>query len=290
MFDESEYELFSVSTAVFVAGSLVPVAALLAALVSVPGGWLSLATILAVVALPVTVGLVRTAVEEDDVARFVGGDNVRGVVVFAVPAVLLLVTAWIVFGAGQLGGERPDEFGAFVGLAPLWIGTALTFLGGLGMAHASECLYTRRLVADSDVRISLGESIPKFSSAKWDRRARRLPQVFGVIALVAGAGLFLYELYVDGQFQPLIVFVILGGLSGLWNGVGDEYELLEARLRRGSAMIPLERFDSFEVTEEYLVLHRGRFTGGLRFERETLSEEEERVIAVLEEALPREEE
>ena len=77
MFDESEYELFSVSTAVFVAGSLVPVAALLAALVFVPGGWLSLATILAVVAVPVTVGLVRTAVEEDDVAQFVGGDAER---------------------------------------------------------------------------------------------------------------------------------------------------------------------------------------------------------------------
>lgn len=160
--------------------------------------------------------------------------------VFGVPAVLGLAT----LGFG-IQGATMDIWERLAGLG-------LCFGGALGMVHAAQREHACRLVAESEVSVHL----PGRFSYYHHRLGRWRYVGFGAAGL-GYAWLLWYLFSISGlELGLLYLLMSLTAFHTVYRFLTDsEMVVVEPGLLNGVSVTPWDRYEAYELTEEYLVLH-----------------------------------
>ncbi|RXK51892.1 hypothetical protein [Halorientalis pallida] len=192
----------------------------------------------------------------------------------SLPAQVPVVVAPVVLTApvvtvhyGLLGPGR-DVFG------PGMVGVAVAFLGAVGILQAAERRYARRVEAESDVRVVL----PDPSTDGPGRRGQLAGRTLGIVALA----LFVGSALLGDGLDTTWLFATLAGLVPLLAARQDaELVVLDAGLKQGVSIRPWRDFESYEITDDELVIRDGSwFPRAYAIPRAEIDDEDAAVAAL----------
>ena len=163
------------------------------------------------------------------------------------------------------------------GRAVFWpgtIGVAVAGLGAVSMLHAAERQYARRVEAESDVRVALPDPSADGPGKRW--------QLVGVAAGGVAMALFLVNAALGDGPDVTWLFAALGGIVPTltaWHR--SELVVLDAGLKQGVAIRPWSDFESYELTDDELVIRDGSwFPQQYAIPREQIDDEDAAVAAL----------
>ena len=185
--------------------------------------------------------------------------------VVVVPVVLTAAVLTVHYGLLVPGR---DVFG------PGMVGVGVTFLGAVTMLHAAERRYAARVETESDVRVVL----PAPGADGPGTRGQLAGVALGVVALVFFAANVLFG---DG-LDTTWLFATFGGLVPLLTArYRPDLIVLDEGLKEGVSIRPWSDFESYEVTDEELIVRDGGwFPRAYEISRAEIDDEDAAVAAL----------
>jgi len=185
--------------------------------------------------------------------------------VIVVPVVLTAAVVTVHYG---LLGTGRDVFG------PGMVGVGVAFLGAVTMLHAAERRYVARVEAQSDVRVTLPNPNADGPGKRW--------RLVGVVGGLAAGVLFVVSALLGDGPDATWLFVVLGGLLPtltVWHR--SELIVLDAGLKRGVSIRPWTDFESYELTDDELIIRDGSwFPQQYAIPRDEIDDEDAAVSAL----------
>lgn len=177
------------------------------------------------------------------------------VAVFLLPVLLLAAT---LAETGFLGTDLGD-------LLPL-AGSAVALVGALLVAHATERRRVDRVLAESDVCVRLPG---RYTYVRREYGRLLLVGLVAYLALLAG-------LFTVSGMDSFLLISQAALLSVGWSLVRNhDFVVTTEGLVQGVSVTPWDRFESYELTDDYLVLHHsGWGRGRYRLPREAVDDED----------------
>ncbi|SEN10020.1 hypothetical protein SAMN05216388_1001367 [Halorientalis persicus] len=254
-----EPSLFALGVGGYVAGT-VGTALVLLAPTSAP---LVVAAGVAVATALAVTGAVAAVSTPDSVERF--HTPAAQIAVVMVPILLAAAVATVHYG---LLGPGRDVFW------PSAVGFGVTVLCGTGLLHAAARSYARHAEAESDVCVTL----PDPSGGEPEGRWRLAGLALGLVAVA----LFVGNLWLGDGFDTTWLFATLAGLVPLLTaGRDSELVVLDAGLKQGVSIRPWGDFESYEITDDELVIRDGSwFPREYAIPREKIDDEDAAVAAL----------
>ncbi len=257
--------LFALGAGGFVAGTVGTLLVLVA-----PKHRLVVAGVAAAISLTVTAAAATHLSTPARVERF--RSLYAGTLVVVVP---VASTAAVVTRHYGLLGPSQDVFW------PGMVSIGVAGLGGVSMLHAAERRYAARVEAESDVYVTLPDPSGEEPGRRW--------QIASALVALAAVALFLGSAVLSDGLDPTMVFVVLGGLTPLLTAQNrSELIVLDAGLKQGVSIRPWSDFESYEMTDDELVIRDGSwFPKQYAIPGEKI-DDEDAVVATLSRYLPEE--
>lgn len=223
-----ESSLFALGAGGYVAGTVGTALVLTA---STPSSLAVVAGVAVGISLAVTAAATRLSTPSR-VERF----QSSRVQVSVVVGLVVLTAAVVTAHHGLLGLDR-DVFW------PGGIGLGVAFLGAVTVLHAGERRYAARVEAESDVHVVLPDPSANGPGTRWQLAALALGAVALALALLG-----------DGLDTTWLFATLAGLIPFLTAQRRSELVVLDAGLKQGVSVRPWDDFETYEMTDDELVI------------------------------------